>query len=44
MLRQDHLGASTFVEKGWNLIANGNFEAAEALRLADRGEKPISYS
>ncbi len=28
-LREDHLGASTFIEKGWNLIANGEFIAAE---------------
>jgi len=31
MLREDHLGASTFVEKGWNLIAIGDFEAAETV-------------
>lgn len=39
VLREDHLGASTFVEKGWNLIAIGNFSGAEevlvrALELA----------
>ncbi|MEO7368738.1 MAG: tetratricopeptide repeat protein, partial [Gemmatimonadaceae bacterium] len=28
-LREDHLGASTFIEKGWNLIAQGDFAAAE---------------
>lgn len=28
-LREDHLGASTFIEKGWNLIAHGDFTAAE---------------
>lgn len=34
-VREDHLGASTFVEKGWNLIAIGNFaEAEKALRWA----------
>jgi tetratricopeptide (TPR) repeat protein len=33
VLREDHLGASTFVEKGWNLIANGSFEEAEAVLL-----------
>lgn len=38
-LREDHLGASTFVEKGWHQIAHGDFAAAEktlekALRLA----------
>jgi len=31
LLREDHLGASTFVEKGWNLIATGDFEGAEAV-------------
>ena len=31
VLREDHLGASTFVEKGWNLIATGDFEGAEAV-------------
>jgi tetratricopeptide (TPR) repeat protein len=39
ILREDYLGASTFVEKGWNFIAIGNFYAAEktlvrALELA----------
>jgi Flp pilus assembly protein TadD len=39
VLREDHLGASTFVEKGWNLIAIGNYHGAEdvlnrALELA----------
>jgi tetratricopeptide (TPR) repeat protein len=29
-LREDHLGASTFIEKGWNLIAQGDFKAAQA--------------
>jgi len=38
-LREDHLGASTFIEKGWHQIAHGDFAAAEeslntALRLA----------
>jgi tetratricopeptide (TPR) repeat protein len=28
-LREDHLGASTFVEKAWNLIAQGDFIGAE---------------
>ncbi len=28
-LREDHLGASTFIEKGWNLIAQGDFKAAQ---------------
>ena len=28
-LREDHLGASTFIEKGWNLIAHGDFASAE---------------
>jgi len=37
--REDHLGASTFIEKGWHQIAQGDFAAAEAtlekaLRLA----------
>jgi len=39
LLREDHLGASTFIEKGWNLIAIGEFAEAEkalmwALQLA----------
>ena len=29
-LREDHLGASTFLEKGWHLIAQGDFPGAEA--------------
>lgn len=38
-VREDHLGASTFIEKGWNCIAHGDFVVAEqvlktALRLA----------
>ena len=38
-VREDHLGASTFIEKGWHHIAHGDFVAAEeslrhALRLA----------
>ena len=28
-LREDHLGASTFIEKGWNFIAQADFVAAE---------------
>lgn len=28
-LREDHLGASTFIEKGWNLIAQGDFKSAQ---------------
>lgn len=28
-LREDHLGASTFVEKAWNLIAHGDFTGAQ---------------
>jgi tetratricopeptide (TPR) repeat protein len=28
-LREDHLGASTFIEKGWNYIARGEFAQAE---------------
>ena len=32
-LREDHLGASTFVEKGWNLIATSDFKDAEAVLL-----------
>lgn len=27
--REDHLGASTFIEKGWHLLAHGDFAAAE---------------
>jgi tetratricopeptide (TPR) repeat protein len=34
-VRQDHLGASTFIDKGWNLIALGDHVGAEqALRRA----------
>lgn len=38
-LREDHLGASTFIEKGWHLIAHGDFAGAgkvlaRALQLA----------
>jgi Flp pilus assembly protein TadD len=29
-LREDHLGASTFVEKGWHLIAAGDYAGAES--------------
>ncbi len=32
-LREDHLGASTFIEKGWHFIAHGDFEAAEKTLL-----------
>lgn len=43
-IREDHLGASTFIEKGWHQIASGDFVAAEktirtALQLAP-SEKP----
>ncbi len=35
VIREDHLGASTFIEKGWHNIAHGDFEAAElSLRTA----------
>jgi tetratricopeptide (TPR) repeat protein len=30
LVHSDHLGASTFVEKGWNLISSGAYAAAEA--------------
>jgi tetratricopeptide (TPR) repeat protein len=33
ILREDYLGASTFVEKGWNFIAIGNFYGAEGILL-----------
>lgn len=34
-VREDHLGASTFIEKGWHGIAHGDFASAEAsLRTA----------
>lgn len=33
VLREDHLGASTFVDKGWNLIAIGDFPRAEVALL-----------
>jgi len=33
VVREDHLGASTFVEKGWNLIAIGDFSRAEMALL-----------
>lgn len=32
-VREDHLGASTFLEKGWHFIAHGDFEAAEKTLL-----------
>jgi tetratricopeptide (TPR) repeat protein len=33
--RMDHLGSSTFLERGWNAIASGDYEqAVEALRRA----------
>lgn len=33
VLREDYLGASTFVEKGWNLIAIGNYASAEQVLM-----------
>lgn len=34
-VKEDHLGASTFIEKGWHGIAHGDFAAAEnSLRMA----------
>lgn len=34
-MREDHLGASTFIEKGWHGIAHGDFAGAEtSLRTA----------
>jgi Flp pilus assembly protein TadD len=33
ILREDYLGASTFVEKGWNLIAIGNYAGAEQVLM-----------
>ena len=33
LVREDHLGASTFVEKGWNLLATGDFKGAEMVLL-----------
>lgn len=33
VLREDYLGASTFVEKGWNLIAIGDYSGAEVAVL-----------
>jgi tetratricopeptide (TPR) repeat protein len=43
-LREDHLGASTFLEKGWHNIAHGDFVAAEkslemALKLAPSDQR-----
>jgi Flp pilus assembly protein TadD len=43
-LREDHLGASTFIEKGWHNIAHGDFVAAEtslekALALAPSDQR-----
>jgi tetratricopeptide (TPR) repeat protein len=36
-IREDHLGASTFIEKGWNYIALGEYvEAEKALETALR--------
>jgi tetratricopeptide (TPR) repeat protein len=31
VVHSDHLGASTFIEKGWNLISAGDYDAAEAV-------------
>ncbi len=31
VVHADHLGASTFIEKGWNLISSGDYGAAEAV-------------
>ena len=39
-VREDHLGASTFIEKGWHLIANGDFPAAEKAIAAALGLAP----
>ncbi|HVD60349.1 MAG TPA: tetratricopeptide repeat protein [Gemmatimonadaceae bacterium] len=33
VLREDHLGASTFVEKAWHMIAIGNFADAESVLI-----------
>jgi tetratricopeptide (TPR) repeat protein len=30
VVHTDHIGASTFIEKGWNLISSGDYDAAEA--------------
>jgi tetratricopeptide (TPR) repeat protein len=30
VVHTDHLGASTFIEKGWNLISSGDYSEAEA--------------
>lgn len=30
VVRSDHLGASTYIGKGWNLISAGDYDAAEA--------------
>ena len=40
-VREDHLGASTFIEKGWHLIAQGDFQIAQ-LEAADIAEFPKS--
>jgi tetratricopeptide (TPR) repeat protein len=47
LLREDHLGASTYIEKGWNLIARGEFRDAEdalnkALLLAPSDRRALS--
>ncbi len=46
-LREDHLGASTYIEKGWSLIAHGDFKAAQtaletALLLAPSDRRALS--
>lgn len=46
-VREDNLGASTFIEKGWHNIAHGDFVAAEkaldaALRLAPSDQRARS--
>ena len=28
-VRADHLGASTYIEKGWSLLSAGDYTAAE---------------
>lgn len=40
VLREDHLGASTFVERGGNLIAIGDFPGAEVALLQARELAP----
>ncbi len=42
-VREDHLGASTFVEKGWHLIAHGDYAGAEAALITALNLAPSEH-